>query len=84
MEYRRIGSLSVPVVGLGCNQFATAACDEATSIAIIHEAIDAGITYFDVADEYGQNYADPTERGGWAPPSRSSAGRCEAADVTRC
>jgi aryl-alcohol dehydrogenase-like predicted oxidoreductase len=65
MEYRRIGSLSVPVVGLGCNQFATAACDEATSIAIIHEAIDAGITYFDVADEYGQNYADPTERGGW-------------------
>lgn len=65
MEYRHIGSLAVPVVGLGCNQFGTAACDEATSIAVVHEAIEAGVTYFDVADEYGQNYADPTDPRGW-------------------
>jgi aryl-alcohol dehydrogenase-like predicted oxidoreductase len=65
MEQRRIGSLSVPVVGLGCNQFGTAACDEATSISIINEAMDAGITYFDIADEYGQNYADTTDPRGW-------------------
>ncbi len=65
MEYRRIGSLTVPVVGLGCNQFGTATCDEATSIAVVHEAIGAGVTYFDVADEYGQNYADPTDPRGW-------------------
>jgi aryl-alcohol dehydrogenase-like predicted oxidoreductase len=65
VEYRRIGSLTVPVVGLGCNQFGTAACDEATSIVVVHEAIEAGVTYFDVADEYGQNYADPTDPRGW-------------------
>jgi aryl-alcohol dehydrogenase-like predicted oxidoreductase len=65
MEQRRIGSLMVPVVGLGCNQFGTASCDETTSVSIINEAIDSGITYFDIADEYGQNYADTTDPRGW-------------------
>ena len=65
MEQRRIGSLSVPVIGLGCNQFGTATCDEETAIRIIDEALEAGITYFDVADEYGQNYADRAVVGGW-------------------
>ncbi len=65
MDRRNIGSLSVPVVGLGCNQFGTAACDEPTSVKVIEEALDAGINYFDVADEYGQNYADPTDPRGW-------------------
>jgi aryl-alcohol dehydrogenase-like predicted oxidoreductase len=65
MEQRLIGSLSVPIIGLGCNQFGTATCDEDTAIRIIDEAIDAGITYFDVADEYGQNYADRAVVGGW-------------------
>jgi aryl-alcohol dehydrogenase-like predicted oxidoreductase len=52
-------------MGLGCNQFGTAACDPATSRKIIAEALGAGITYFDVADEYGQNYADRNDPGGW-------------------
>jgi aryl-alcohol dehydrogenase-like predicted oxidoreductase len=65
MENRKIGGLSVPVVGLGCNQFGTATCDEASSIGIINEALDAGITYFDIADEYGQNYFDRSATGGW-------------------
>ncbi len=65
MDHRRIGSLTVPVVGLGCNQFGTATCDEATSREVVGEALDGGITYFDVADEYGQNYADHSVAGGW-------------------
>jgi aryl-alcohol dehydrogenase-like predicted oxidoreductase len=65
MEQRSIGSLSATVIGLGCNQFGTAACDEDTAIRIVDEALDAGITYFDIADEYGQDYADPAAVGGW-------------------
>ena len=65
MDQRTIGSLTVPVVGLGCNQFGTATCDEATSHQVIAEALEAGINYFDVADEYGQNYADRADPGGW-------------------
>jgi aryl-alcohol dehydrogenase-like predicted oxidoreductase len=65
MEHRSINGLSVSVVGLGCNQFGTKACDESTSRRIIDEAIDAGITFFDTADEYGSNYFDPTDPEGW-------------------
>ena len=65
MHFRTIGSLSVSVVGLGCNQLGTAYCDEATSARIVDEAIDSGITYFDTADEYGANYADHDDPTGW-------------------
>lgn len=65
MEQRTIGTLSVSVVGLGTNQLGTRACDEAASARIVSEAIDAGITYFDTADEYGRNYFDSTDTGGW-------------------
>jgi aryl-alcohol dehydrogenase-like predicted oxidoreductase len=65
MEQRSIGSLSVSVVGLGCNQFGTATCDRGTSHKIVDEALEAGVNYFDVADEYGQNYGDPTDPRGW-------------------
>ncbi|HLH47277.1 MAG TPA: aldo/keto reductase [Acidimicrobiales bacterium] len=65
MERRTIGSLEVTAVGLGCNQFGTKACDEATSVRIVNEAIDAGIGFLDTADEYGSNYADPTDPEGW-------------------
>jgi aryl-alcohol dehydrogenase-like predicted oxidoreductase len=50
---------------LGCNQLGTAFSDEATSAQIVNEAIDSGITYFDTADEYGSNYADPNDPAGW-------------------
>jgi aryl-alcohol dehydrogenase-like predicted oxidoreductase len=65
IDYRAIGSLQVSVVGLGCNQFGTAACDEAASVQVLGEALDSGITFLDTADEYGSNYFDPTDPAGW-------------------
>jgi aryl-alcohol dehydrogenase-like predicted oxidoreductase len=64
MEHRRIGQLSVSIVGVGCNQFGTSA-DEAATARLAQEAIDAGINYFDTADEYGRNYADRDDPHGW-------------------
>lgn len=52
METRRIGSLEVTVVGLGCNNFG-GRLDEAGSAAVVHAALDAGINFFDTADVYG-------------------------------
>jgi aryl-alcohol dehydrogenase-like predicted oxidoreductase len=52
MEKRRIGSLDVSVVGLGCNNFGSR-IDEAASAQVVHAALDAGITMFDTADIYG-------------------------------
>ena len=43
----------VSVVGLGCNNFATR-LDEAGSRAVVHQALDAGINFFDTADSYGE------------------------------
>ena len=53
------------VVGLGCNQLGTKSCNAATADQIVHEALDAGITYFDTSDEYGRDYADPSNGEGW-------------------
>lgn len=52
METRRIGSLSVSVVGLGCNNFGERLDAERTA-ATVQAALDAGITFFDTADIYG-------------------------------
>jgi aryl-alcohol dehydrogenase-like predicted oxidoreductase len=52
METRRIGSLEVSVVGLGCNNFGRRLDQDATS-AVVDAAFDAGITFFDTADVYG-------------------------------
>jgi aryl-alcohol dehydrogenase-like predicted oxidoreductase len=51
---RRIGSstLEVSVVGLGCNNFGGRS-DEAASRAVIDAALDAGVTFLDTADVYG-------------------------------
>jgi aryl-alcohol dehydrogenase-like predicted oxidoreductase len=65
LEQRTIGALSVSVVGLGTNQLGTRDCDEATSSRIVNEAIDAGIAYFDTADEYGRNYTELDNPQGW-------------------
>ncbi|MCU1346013.1 MAG: aldo/keto reductase [Acidimicrobiia bacterium] len=65
MEQRTVGELSVSVIGLGCNQLGTAACDEATGEQIVHEALEAGITFFDTSDEYGRDYANLTDPTGW-------------------
>jgi aryl-alcohol dehydrogenase-like predicted oxidoreductase len=60
MQQRAINGLSVSVVGMGCNQLGVA-CDEKGAKQLVDEAIDAGITYFDVADEYGRRYWDDTD-----------------------
>jgi len=52
MQTRKIGSLEVSVVGLGCNNFGGRLDYDATT-AVVHEALDAGITFFDTADIYG-------------------------------
>jgi aryl-alcohol dehydrogenase-like predicted oxidoreductase len=57
METRRIGSLKVSVVGLGCNNFGWR-LDEAASAQVIHAALDAGINLFDTADIYGKTRSE--------------------------
>jgi aryl-alcohol dehydrogenase-like predicted oxidoreductase len=57
METRRIGSLEVSLVGLGCNNFGMR-LDEAASARVIHAALDAGITFFDTADIYGSTQSE--------------------------
>ena len=54
MEFRRLGAsgLVVSVVGLGTNNLGMK-LDEADSRAVVHAALDAGITLFDTADSYG-------------------------------
>lgn len=52
METRRIGSLEVSVVGLGCNNFG-GRTDEAGTREVVAAALDQGITLFDTADIYG-------------------------------
>jgi len=52
VDTRRIGSLEVSAVGLGCNNFGTRLDDVGTA-AVVEAALDAGITFFDTADIYG-------------------------------
>jgi aryl-alcohol dehydrogenase-like predicted oxidoreductase len=52
LETRRIGSLEVSVVGLGCNNFGWR-IDAEASAAAVNAALDAGIDFFDTADIYG-------------------------------
>ena len=69
MEQRNLGrsGLIVSAVGLGCNNFG-GRIDAAATRAVVHKALDLGITFFDTADTYG-------ERGGVGGISRPRAGR---------
>ncbi|MHA6480662.1 aldo/keto reductase [Paenibacillus sp. strain BS8-2] len=53
MEYRRLGDsgLKVSAIGLGTNAFGKRS-DEGTSIGIIHDALDGGVTFIDTANIY--------------------------------
>ena len=55
MDYRRLGrsGLEVSVVGVGCNQFG-GPCDRKQTRAIVHAAMDVGITLFDTSNSYGE------------------------------
>jgi aryl-alcohol dehydrogenase-like predicted oxidoreductase len=57
METRRIGSLDVSVVGLGCNNFGRR-IDEPATARVLDAAIDAGITFFDTANMYGEGLSE--------------------------
>ena len=54
MEYRNLGrsGLQVSTVGLGCNNFGRR-CDQEQTAAVVHQALELGITLFDTADIYG-------------------------------
>lgn len=57
METRRIGSLEVSVVGLGCNNFGMR-LDAGGTREVVHAALDAGINFFDTADIYGKGLSE--------------------------
>lgn len=53
MQYRRIGDVQVSAIGLGGMPMSIEGRpDEARSIAAIHAALDAGVTFIDTADAY--------------------------------
>ena len=54
VQVRRLGvsGLAVSVVGVGCNNFGGRVGPEATA-AVVHAALDCGVTLFDTADIYG-------------------------------
>lgn len=62
MEQRNLGTsgLRVSVVGLGCNNLG-GRLDAAASRAVVHAAVDAGITLFDTADRYPVTSAGASE-----------------------
>lgn len=57
MHTRPIGSLDVSVVGLGCNNFGRK-LDAVGTARVVHAALDAGITFFDTADSYGDTRSE--------------------------
>ena len=59
MDMRNVGrsGLQVSVVGLGCNNFGSR-IDEERSTAVVRACLEAGITFFDTADVYGQGASE--------------------------
>lgn len=58
LQYRQLGAsgLLVSSIGIGCNNFGRAGTVTATqegTDAVVHAAVDAGVTLFDTADIYG-------------------------------
>lgn len=61
MESRTLGTAGplVSVVGLGCNNLGrpgTLTFDQEGTDAVVHAALEAGVTFFDTADIYGAEY----------------------------
>lgn len=57
MEKRKIGSLEVSLVGLGCNNFGWR-IDAATTSRVVDAALDAGIDFLDTADIYATGQSE--------------------------
>ena len=71
MEQRNVGKsgLRVSAIGLGCNSFGRT-LDLEGSRAVIHKALDLGITLFDCADVYGRRGGAETILGEVLGPRR--------------
>jgi aryl-alcohol dehydrogenase-like predicted oxidoreductase len=57
LQTRRIGSLEVSVIGLGGNDY-NSGFERVTEV--VSAALDAGITYFDTAEDYGSGRSEET------------------------
>ena len=68
MEKRKIGSLEVSVVGLGCNNFGWR-IDAPATARVVDAALDAGINFLDTADIYAtgqsEEFLGQSLRGRW-------------------
>ena len=71
MDIRNLGrsGLRVSAIGLGCNNFG-GRIDLEASRAVVHAALDAGITLFDTADVYGERGGSETALGEILGPRR--------------
>jgi aryl-alcohol dehydrogenase-like predicted oxidoreductase len=59
MRTRKLGELDVTIVGLGTNNFGGRLDEDATR-AVVDAALDAGVTFFDTADIYGDKGGSET------------------------
>jgi aryl-alcohol dehydrogenase-like predicted oxidoreductase len=57
MQTRKIGSLDVSVVGLGCNNFGMR-IDAVQTERVVGAALDAGINFFDTAEQYSRGQSE--------------------------
>ena len=57
METRRIGTLEVSVVGLGCNSFGWK-IDESATRRVIDASIASGVNFLDTSDTYGKTKSE--------------------------
>jgi aryl-alcohol dehydrogenase-like predicted oxidoreductase len=71
IQHRNVGrsGLTVSVVGLGCNNFG-GRIDFQAARAVVHKALDLGITLFDTADVYGNRGGSETCLGQLLGPRR--------------
>jgi aryl-alcohol dehydrogenase-like predicted oxidoreductase len=60
VEYRQLGAsgLQVSIVGLGANTFGRTVPDPSDAAAILHRALDLGITFVDTADSYNNGVSE--------------------------
>ena len=81
LEQRNLGrsGLIVSAVGLGCNNFG-GRMDMAATRAVVHKALDLGVTFFDTSDTYGNRGASEEYLG---RALAGQAARCRARDQIR-
>jgi len=64
MDTRKLGSLEVSAIGLGCMGMSAfyGTADEGEAIATIHRGLELGVTFLDTADMYGPFTNEPAAR----------------------